>query len=83
MKHFAVIIRTCFEAHLCWLEKDTWMSSWSDRQTSTLTVSDPFGARTVGWDLPPNMSKMRDLIEVAYVLIHTSANTSSVERKKK
>ena len=35
--------------------KRTWMSSWSDRQSSILTLSILFGARTVEQNFPPNM----------------------------
>jgi hypothetical protein len=34
--------------------KRTWILSWSDRQSSTMTVSGWFGARTVERNFPPN-----------------------------
>jgi hypothetical protein len=42
------------------------MLSWSDRQSSTVTVSGRCGARTVEWDLPPNMREMGVVTELAY-----------------
>ena len=42
------------------------MLSLSNRQSSTVTVSGWFGARTVERDLPPNMRKMGDSAEPAY-----------------
>ena len=35
-------------------EKQTWMSSWSDRQSWIATVSGWFDARTVERNFPPN-----------------------------
>jgi hypothetical protein len=45
--------------------KRTWMLSLSDRQSSAVTASGWFGARTVEWDLPPNMHEMGDLTGLA------------------
>ena len=46
--------------------QQTWMSSWSNRQSWTVMVSGWFGARTVKRDLPPNMREMGDTSELAY-----------------
>jgi hypothetical protein len=52
---------------IVWVEweegKQTWMSSWSDRQSSMLTVSGCFGARTVEQNFPPNMRIKGDLTD--------------------
>jgi hypothetical protein len=53
-----------------WVEweegKRTWMSSWSDRQSSMVTVSGWFGARTVERNFPPNMRIRGDSTDSAY-----------------
>ena len=47
-------------------EKRTWMSSWSDRQYSMVTVSDWFGAHMVELNLPPNMRISGNSTDTAY-----------------
>ena len=47
-------------------EKPTRMSSLSDRQASTVTVSGWLGTRTVERDLPPNMRETGESAEFAY-----------------
>ena len=44
----------------------TWMSSWSDRQSSMVTASGWFGVRTVERNFPSNMRCRGDSIDSAY-----------------
>ena len=63
-------------------EKQTRMSSWSDRQSSIVTVSGWFGARTVVWDFPPNRRISGNSTDLGY----SSARVSmpiSVQREVK
>jgi hypothetical protein len=46
--------------------KRTWMSSWSDRQSSIVTMSGWLGARTVERNFPPNMRTRSDSTDLAY-----------------
>jgi hypothetical protein len=46
--------------------KRTWMSSWSDRQYSTVTVSGWFGARTIERNVPQNIHIRGDSTDSAY-----------------
>lgn len=64
-------------------EKRTWMSSWSDRQVSTVTVSDRFGARTIERDLPPNTRKMGDSNKLPYSCPSIRQRSQAQGRDKK
>jgi hypothetical protein len=46
--------------------KRTWMSRWSDRQSSMMTASGLSGARTVERNFPPNMRIRGDSTDSTY-----------------
>jgi hypothetical protein len=46
--------------------KRTWISSWSDRQSSMVIVSGRFDARTVERNFPPNMRIRGDPTDSTY-----------------
>ena len=47
-------------------KEQTWMLSWSNRQSSAVMVSGWFGACTIERDLPPNMREMGDSGDLTY-----------------
>jgi hypothetical protein len=58
------------------------MQSLSDRQASKVIVSGLPGARTIEWDLPPNMREMGDSAEFAYSCPRIRQNVKLDVRRK-
>ena len=59
---YQIVLLECFDVShqdIVWVKweegKQTWISSWSDCQSSILTLSVLFGARTVEQNFPPKM----------------------------